>query len=283
MAKTDVSNSAQPAPTVATGPGVVSSGWLAQQSTFEHKDERHFGPAMTSSLILHVGFFLLAVFAITQGPQRVIPTPPPPTYEVVFLEQPGPGGGGGGSPEPAPPKPLEIPESPPEPTPIEVEPVEIPPPPIPTLNAPVQTNAAQVMQASGVSTVSLASYGGGGRGGGIGSGTGSGVGPGEGGGFGGGAYAPGNGVEYPTLIRKADPKYTSEAMRAKLQGEVHLEAVIEPNGSVGDVRVIKSLDRTFGLDQEALKAARLWFFSPCKRQGEPVACKVTLVLEFRLH
>lgn len=266
------------------GPGVVSTGWLAAQSTFEHRDERKLGPAFLGSAVFHVGLLFLAILALSFQPEaREVPVTPV-KYDIVFLEQPGPGGGGGGSPEPAPPKAVEIPEvTPPEPVPVPEVVPEVPPPPVPILVAPIQTNAANVIQASGQNTVSLASYGGGGRGGGVGEGVGNGVGPGEGSGFGGGAFAPGNGVTYPKVLREVRPVYTSEGMRAKTQGEVEIEAVVLADGSVGEVRVVKSLDRQFGLDEEALKAARQWRFTPCTRQGVAVNCKITIVLEFRIH
>ncbi len=143
---------------------------------------------------------------------------------------------------------------------------------------------ADVIQATGASTVSLAAYGGGGRGGGVGAGSGKGVGEGTGGGFGGGAFRLGSGVSFPTLLHDEKPNYTTEAMRAKIQGEVQLEAVVLANGTVGDVRVIKSLDRVNGLDQEAIKAARKWLFAPAKdHDGKAVPVIVTLILDFRLH
>ena len=80
------------------------------------------------------------------------------------------------------------------------------------------------------------------------------------------------------------PNYTGEAMRAKVQGVVELEAVVLPNGTVGDVRVVRSLDKVFGLDQEALLAAREWLFAPGRDgSGRPVPVFVTLILEFRIH
>lgn len=51
-------------------------------------------------------------------------------------------------------------------------------------------------------------------------------------------------------------------MRAKVQGVVLLECVVQTDGSVGDVRILKSLDKVFGLDEEAIKAARQWRFVP---------------------
>lgn len=56
-----------------------------------------------------------------------------------------------------------------------------------------------------------------------------------------------------------------------------------PDGSVGRVSIVKSLDDSFGLDQEAAKAARQWRFAPGTRLGEPVAVVVIIDLEFRLR
>ena len=125
--------------------------------------------------------------------------------------------------------------------------------------------------------------GGGGNGSGIGPGSGSGLGPGSGGGTGGGVYDVGNGVTEPKLIREVKPQYTADAMRAKVQGEVELEAVVNPDGSVDRIRVTRSLDRTFGLDQKAIEAVRQWRFMPGMRQGQPVAVRVSVVLDFTLR
>jgi TonB family protein len=52
---------------------------------------------------------------------------------------------------------------------------------------------------------------------------------------------------------------------------------------VGKVDVVKSLDPTFGLDGEAVKAAKQWRFVPGTRFGEPVAVLVTIELTFTLR
>jgi protein TonB len=79
------------------------------------------------------------------------------------------------------------------------------------------------------------------------------------------------------------PQYTSDAMRAKVQGTVLLECVVKEDGSVGDVQVVRSLDPTFGLDLEAIKAARNWRFQPGTRLGQPVPVLVTIELTFTLR
>jgi hypothetical protein len=54
--------------------------------------------------------------------------------------------------------------------------------------------------------------------------------------------APATAVSIHACCAKVKPTYTAEAMRAKVQGSVFLECVILPDGSVGRVEVVKSLD-----------------------------------------
>jgi TonB family protein len=87
----------------------------------------------------------------------------------------------------------------------------------------------------------------------------------------------------PVATRNVTPRYTSEAMRAKLQGVVVVQAVVGANGAVERVRVTQSLDSQMGLDDAALAAARSWAFKPGTKDGKAVPVAVTLTLEFRLH
>ena len=95
-------------------------------------------------------------------------------------------------------------------------------------------------------------------------------------------YRLGPGISAPVVLRSVQPKYTADALRAKIQGTVGIDAVVLPNGTVGDARVVRSLDRVFGLDDEAVVAAKQWLFKPAIRNGEPVAVLVTIELAFRL-
>jgi periplasmic protein TonB len=93
-------------------------------------------------------------------------------------------------------------------------------------------------------------------------------------------YEPGNGVTPPVVVKDARPEYTAEAKKARIQGVVELKCVVETDGSVGDVKVIKSLDA--GLDQEAVKAARKWTFEPGKKDGKAVRVRIALEMTFTL-
>jgi protein TonB len=219
----------------------------------------------------------------------------PVVFNVVFPQKAGPGGGGGGSPQPKtePPRPVEIVAT----KPVEVKPIPKPADvPVPELNVSISTPQATVTLPGAVA-IDAAGTGAGpsGRGTGIGSGTGSGVGPGSGGNFGGGAFQSGNGITDPTLLVEVKPNYTGDAMRAKLQGLVEMQAIVKPDGTVdpNSLRITRSLDQTFGLDDEAKKAVRQWRFKPgiCQRsegcgtarRGEPVAVLVLVELSFTLR
>ena len=236
----------------------------------------------------------------------VAPPDVPVNDRLVWLTDPGPGGGGGGGGNRslAPPQQAKAPgrdvitvqtaKAPPvqPPTPPKVEPP--PPPPIDPMTLAARSMASGVEATVGVieaaPTAPPGSLGSGtGRGAGTGSGTGtgagsgSGLGQGSGGGTGGGVYQPGNGVTLPRILKEVKPSYTPEAMRAKVQGTVLIQCVVRPDGSVSDVQVLRSLDSYFGLDQEAVKAARQWRFAPGLRQGQPVPVQITIELSFTLR
>ena len=97
------------------------------------------------------------------------------------------------------------------------------------------------------------------------------------------AYTLGtDGLQSPRLVSEVTPQYTREAMSELIEGEVWLEAVVLPDGTVGNIQVTRSLDMKFGLDVAAVMAAKQWRFEPGTRDGEPVAVKVPIALDFNL-
>jgi periplasmic protein TonB len=91
------------------------------------------------------------------------------------------------------------------------------------------------------------------------------------------------GVTTPVVVTQVKPSYTAEAMRAKVQGLVIVECVVKPDGTVGDARIVRSLDPRFGLDQEAITAAKKWRFKPGLLNGTPVPVIVSIELSFTLR
>jgi TonB family protein len=101
-------------------------------------------------------------------------------------------------------------------------------------------------------------------------------------GFGADATLPcGSGVTMPRVIKERKPQYTQDTMRAKVQGTVEMQAVVNPDGTVTMARVIKSLHPD--LDEQALLAVKQWRFDPGTRDGRPVPVLVTIEMTFTLR
>lgn len=269
-------------------------------------------PRMSGAIGFSTVFHALAIVSVLFIASW-LPDPPPldlrqamdgfDATRIVFLNEPGPGGGGGGGGNQSiePPRLAEAPGKDKITVPVlkppQIDPVKSPEDELPKqdFNIPAKTMASAELTLAGVldgmkSSNSPTSQGSGSGGGsgtgtgtGIGSGTGSGLGPGWGGGTGGGAYRPGSGIELPRLLREVKPQYTADAMRAKIQGTAVLDCVVTPDGGVGECDIARSLDSSFGLDQEAVKAAKQWRFTPGRRFGQPVPVLVTIELTFTLR
>jgi len=90
-----------------------------------------------------------------------------------------------------------------------------------------------------------------------------------------GDITPPEKIYYPT------PRYTEEGRQARVQGVVILEAVVDTDGNVSRVKVLKGLP--FGLSEEAVETARQWKFRPAKKAGVPVAVFLNLTIRFSLQ
>jgi TonB family protein len=119
-----------------------------------------------------------------------------------------------------------------------------------------------------------------GSGGGVGSGDGGGVGPGSGGGIGGGVFRVGGQVSSPELVYKVEPEYSEQARKAKYQGTVVLNLIVQRDGSVRDIKILTSLG--MGLDEKAIEAVKQWRFRPGVKGGQAVDVFATVEVTFRL-
>jgi protein TonB len=91
------------------------------------------------------------------------------------------------------------------------------------------------------------------------------------------------GVELPIKTHDVSPAYTPEAMRAKIQGDVTIEAIVDADGVVREAKVVQSLDNVFGLDGQALKTVRAMKFAPAKLNGQPIRILVKFDMRFTLR
>jgi TonB family protein len=87
-------------------------------------------------------------------------------------------------------------------------------------------------------------------------------------------------VSAPVPIQAPNPEYTRKARKANIQGTVILAIVVKRDGTVGDVRVQRSLDP--GLDEKAIATVKRWRFNPAQRDGTPVDVEIRIEVNFRL-
>ena len=101
-------------------------------------------------------------------------------------------------------------------------------------------------------------------------------------GFAAGAYRVGPGISAPIPRQTPAPQYTDQARARKIVGEVEVLAVVQPDGTVGSVTRLTSLDSQFGLDEEAAAVAKRYVFEPGRKDGTPVAVVATIFVVFQL-
>jgi protein TonB len=90
---------------------------------------------------------------------------------------------------------------------------------------------------------------------------------------------PASDLSAPSATRKVDPAYPLELMRQNVGGTVILYGIIHADGTVGNVRVLRSADDR--LDQFASDAIAKWQFQPATKNGAPVDVEATFWIPFR--
>ncbi len=254
--------------------------------------------AGASSVLIHAGVIGLLLFLGSLKPiQKVIKDHVAliaPNLKPYIASAPKQdethGGGGGGTRSPLDASQGKLPKvapkqftpprvDPPENAKLPMTPTIIAQPDVPNINA---LNYGDPVSKLGVPSNGTGLGGGigSGVGGGVGPGRGPGTGPGSGGGFGGGAYRIGGGVSPPTVLSKVEPEYSEEARKAKWQGTVILQVVVDEHGLPQQVHVTRSLG--LGLDQKAVEAVAKWKFKPGMKDGKPVQVIATIEVNFRL-
>jgi len=84
----------------------------------------------------------------------------------------------------------------------------------------------------------------------------------------------------PAKIKDVMPVYPDIAMRARVAGVVVLEATIDAQGKVVNLRVLRSVPL---LDQAAIDAVRQWEFTPTRLNGVAVPVVMTVTVNFALR
>lgn len=87
-------------------------------------------------------------------------------------------------------------------------------------------------------------------------------------------------IQAPALVHRVEPIYSPLAVRANVTGTVILEAIVDADGRVTDVQVLRSGHRL--LDDAAIAAVQQWRYSPLVLNGLRESFILTVVLSFQL-
>ena len=95
-----------------------------------------------------------------------------------------------------------------------------------------------------------------------------------------GAYRIGGALMPPKKTKDAQPVYPAIALEARVQGVVIMEARVDEQGNVSDVRVLRSIPL---LDQAAIDAVKQWQYTPTTLNGVAVPVLMTVTVNFSLR
>lgn len=87
----------------------------------------------------------------------------------------------------------------------------------------------------------------------------------------------GGNVQAANLLTQVKPVYPPLAKQARIQGVVVLEAQINKEGTIDNLRVITGHPL---LIQAAIDAVKQWRYKPTLLNGEPVAVVTTITVNF---
>jgi len=96
----------------------------------------------------------------------------------------------------------------------------------------------------------------------------------------GGAVRVGGNIRRPEIIKLVKPEYPPQAISARIEGVVVLEATVTEQGDVADVKVISGPPM---LIPAAIKAVEEWKYEPTLINGRPVSVILTANVNFSLR
>jgi TonB family protein len=86
----------------------------------------------------------------------------------------------------------------------------------------------------------------------------------------------------PEPMYTPKPAYPPVAERQHLEGTVLLDVLVDENGSVQDVKLLRGVKPDLGLDAAAVDAVRTWRYRPATKEGVRVKIRITLAITFKL-
>ncbi len=86
----------------------------------------------------------------------------------------------------------------------------------------------------------------------------------------------------PQVINKVAPAYPELARKAQVEGTVYLDLLVDKEGKVRDIKILKPSGSNVGFEEAAIEAVKKWSFSPAIQNGKPIAVWMTLPVKFQV-
>jgi len=93
----------------------------------------------------------------------------------------------------------------------------------------------------------------------------------------------GRDVVPPVPIYSPKPAYPPWAERQRVTGLAVLELLVDENGAVQEVKVLRGIKPDLGLDAAAVAAVRTWRYKPATHGGVRVKVRTTVAIAFKLQ
>ena len=90
----------------------------------------------------------------------------------------------------------------------------------------------------------------------------------------------GGDVQAPVKVYAPAPSYSEDARKARIQGVVILQVIIDQKGEVTQTKILKDL--AMGLGEQAKETISTWRFEPATLNDQPVEVYYNLTVNFRL-
>lgn len=90
-----------------------------------------------------------------------------------------------------------------------------------------------------------------------------------------------DGVKAPQATYTPEPEFSEKARKAKYQGTVVVNVMVDQEGSMSRIRLVRPLG--MGLDENAMERLKTWRFKPGTYNGHPVAVEMNIEVAFNLY
>jgi len=87
-------------------------------------------------------------------------------------------------------------------------------------------------------------------------------------------------MRVPQLVLRSVPMYPAVAKRAAIEGDVTVDAMIDTNGKLTNMKVVSGQPL---LQQAALDSLRTWKYEPAYLDDKPVPVQTSITVKFRIH